>query len=162
MSTFFGEGYMPSEGPKKVAEGKHNAKIVNVEGKTNQYGLSVWVTVSIDGETYVTPNLFILSNRPESALGSMTLEQSQALWDRNMTNFFDNFGISRGNFKISEWVGHSGIIEVRQQKKKPEYNEIYVFGAPEKKNKPAQATASQNPVTTNEPAGPTLPEGYIF
>ena len=77
---------------------------------------------------------------PKDGYGSMTLEQAQNLWNKNMTSFFASFQIKEGDFEPSHWVGKVGEITVRPQRKEPKYKEIVPFRTKFKKSEPKKET----------------------
>lgn len=85
--------YKPVES-ENVGAGKHRCVIVDAEESTSKSsGLPMWVIT-------VTPN------------GSKAKVKSYIVkneyFDRNMTSFFDSFGIQRGDFNSLGWIGAMG------------------------------------------------------
>ena len=95
----------------------------------------------VEGHPNCNPHIFLINDRPTQGFGSMTAEQSQKMWDRNMTQFFASFSITEGDFEPAHWIGKVGEITVQQQKKNTQYNEIVPY-----KTKPR---AAKKEVTTH-------------
>jgi hypothetical protein len=123
--------------------GNYKAKITKAEIKSGNYGDYIQAEVEVEGHPNCNPHIFLLNDRPDKGFGSLTVEQAQKMWDRNMTSFFASFGITEGDFEPAHWVNKVGEITVQQQKKKPQYNEIVPY-----KTKPREA-AEKKPVETH-------------
>ena len=123
----FGEGFKHMDSREYLEEGYYKAKISKAEIKTNSYGEYIQAEVEVEGHPNCNPHIFLLNDMPKSGYGSLSLEDAQNLWNKNMTSFFGSFSIKEGDFEPSHWVGKVGEITVRQQKKNPQYNEIVPY-----------------------------------
>ena len=123
--------------------GNYKAKITKAEIKSGNYGDYIQAEVEVEGHPNCNPHIFLLNDRPDKGFGSLTVEQAQKMWDRNMTSFFASFGITEGDFEPSHWVGKVGDVTVRPQKKKPEYSELVPYKVKVKK------AAEKKPVETH-------------
>lgn len=125
----FGEGYKHVDSNECLADGYYTARIENAEIKNGIYGDYVQCSVTVDGKK-LFPNLFLLNDSPKQGFGKFSLDEAMEMWNKNMTKFFSNFGIQEGNFNVASWVGHTGTITVRPQKKEPKYKEIVPYKVP--------------------------------
>ena len=139
----FGEGFKHMDTFEQLEDGNYRAKIIKAEIKNGSYGDYIQAEVEVEGHPNCNPHIFLLNDRPDKGFGSLTVEQAQKMWDRNMTSFFASFGITEGDFEPSHWVNKVGEITVQQQKKNPQYNEIVPY-----KTKPRKA-AEKKPVETH-------------
>ena len=130
----FGNGWKHEDSSEMLETGNYTAKITKAEIKSGSYGDYIQAEVEVKDHPNCNPHIFLLNDRPTSGFGSMTVEQAQKMWDRNMTQFFASFAIPEGDFEPSHWVGKVGEITVQQQKKNPQYNEIVPY-----KTKPRKA-----------------------
>lgn len=149
----FGFGYQPVDS-FQLQDGTYEAKITKVEKNVTSQGKKyVTVFFCIGGNDKSTPNRWMSFDRPTEGFGMFTVEQAQHMWDSTMTKFFDSFKIPRGNFDTNAWVGHSGEVTVRQQKKDNRYKEIVPYAmqktsgqkTPEVKETPVETPASEFP-----------------
>lgn len=84
--------YKPESGSS--VEGKHRCVIVDAKETTSQTsGLPMWVITVTPNGSKIKVNSYIVKNE---------------FFNRNMTSFFDSFGIERGNFKSLEWINAMG------------------------------------------------------
>ena len=139
----FGEGFKHVETFEQLEDGYYRAKIIKAEIKHGNYGDYAQAEVEIEGHPKANPHIFLLNDSPKSGFGNFSLEQAQEMWCRTMSQFFASFGIPEGDFEPSHWVGKSGDITVRPQKKKPEYSEIVPYKLKVKKS------AKKEEVTTH-------------
>ena len=139
----FGNGFKHEDSFEMLDEGYYKAKITAAEVKQGKFGDYIQAEVEVEGHPNCNPHIFLLNDRPDKGFGSLTVEQAQKMWDRNMTSFFASFGITEGDFEPSHWVNKVGEITVQQQKKNPQYNEIVPY-----KTKPRKA-AEKKPVETH-------------
>lgn len=150
---YYGQGYRPVEKAKTLADGQYTAKILKIEPTATKDGSGQYlkVTVAVKDNPGALPNQSYLYDRPSTSIGTMTLEQSQEMWDRNMTQFFDSFQIQRGNFDFGTWVNKVGTITIRPQRNKPQYKEIVLYPVEAKKEKEQEETPVPAPqVQSNE------------
>ena len=138
----FGNGFKHEDSSEMLEEGIYSAKIIKAELKDGNYGQYIQCEVEVKDHPNCNPHIFLLNDMPQSAFGSMTLEQAQGMWNRKMTQFFANFKITEGDFEVSHWVGKTGEITVQQQKKNPQYNEIVPY-----KTKPRKAAEKKETAT---------------
>ena len=139
----FGNGWKHEDSSEMLEVGNYKAKITKAEIKSGNYGDYIQAEVEVEGHPNCNPHIFLLNDRPDKGFGSLTVEQAQKMWDRNMTSFFASFGITEGDFEPSHWVGKVGDVTVRPQKKKPEYSELIPYKMKIKKS------AEKKPVETH-------------
>lgn len=139
----FGNGFKHEDSSEMLEVGNYKAKIVKAEIKNGSYGDYIQAEVEVEGHPNCIPHIFLLNDRPTQGFGSMTAEQAQKMWDRNMTQFFASFSITEGDFEPAHWIGKVGEITVQQQKKNTQYNEIVPY-----KTKPRKA-AEKKTITTH-------------
>ena len=147
----FGNGYKHEDSSEMLEEGFYTAKITKAELKNGNYGDYIQAEVEVKDHPNCNPHIFLLSDIPQKGYGSMTLEQAQKMWNRNMTLFFANFSIPEGDFEPTHWVGKVGEITVRQQKKNPQYNEIIPYKVSLKKSSKKEEVSTHT--DTNNPDG---------
>ena len=140
----FGKGFKHEEMSEVLEVGNYEAKITKAELKEGKFGDYIQCEVEIKDHPNCNPHIFLLNDMPQSGFGSLTLEQAQRMWNKEMTAFFAAFQITEGDFEPSHWVGKVGEITVQQQKKNPQYNEIVPY-----KTKPKKAAAEKKPVETH-------------
>lgn len=144
----FGQYFTPVES-KQLNDGFYIATIKSVETQTNSVGEYLIVTVEIDNHKNANPNKVFLNDMPPQAYGSYSLEECQNMWKRNMTKFFQSFGIEYKGVNpfnnVNAWVNHRGEVTVRPQKN-GNYKELVLFHQEAKKTEsapaPVQATAT--------------------
>ena len=139
----FGNGWKHEDSSEMLEVGNYKAKITKAEIKSGNYGDYIQAEVEVEGHPNCNPHIFLLNDRPDKGFGSLTVEQAQKMWDRNMTSFFASFGITEGDFEPAHWVNKVGEITVQQQKKKPEYSELVPYKMKIKKS------AEKKPVETH-------------
>lgn len=125
----FGEGFKHVDSNNLLSDGFYTARIEEAEMKEGIYGDYVQCSVTVNDKK-CTPCLFFLTDSPKEGYGMLTKEDAMEIWNKNMTKFFANFGIQEGNFNVASWVGHTGKITVRPQKKNPQYKEIVPYEVP--------------------------------
>ena len=123
----FGTGWKHEDSSEMLEVGNYKAKITKAELKSGNYGQYIQAEVEVEGHPNCNPHIFLLNDRPTQGFGSMSVEQAQKMWDRNMTQFFASFSITEGDFEPAHWVGKVGEITVQQQKKNTQYNEIVPY-----------------------------------
>jgi hypothetical protein len=92
----FGEGFKHMDTFEQLEDGLYRAKIVKGEIKSGNYGDYIQCEVEIEGHPKANPHTFLLNDSPKSGFGSYSLEQTQEMWCRTMSQFFANFGIKEG------------------------------------------------------------------
>ena len=125
--TNFGAGFTPVI---VLDNGEYSCRISKAEEK--QYPKTgnsfVEVTVEIDGKSGYSPNRLTIDDRPIigelKANGNPINEDDVKRWDRNMTTFFDAFGIPYGNFNLRTWVNHRGVVNCQPQYDKNEADHL--------------------------------------
>jgi len=140
----FGNGWKHEDSSEMLEVGNYKAKITKAEIKSGNYGDYIQAEVEVERHPNCNPHIFLLNDRPDKGFGSLTVEQAQKMWDRNMTSFFASFGITEGDFEPSHWVNKVGEITVQQQKKNPQYNEIVPY-----KTKPRKTAEKKEDVKTH-------------
>ena len=140
----FGNGWKHEDSSEMLEVGNYKAKITKAEIKSGNYGDYIQAEVEVEGHPNCNPHIFLLNDRPTQGFGSLTVEQAQKMWDRNMTSFFASFGITEGDFEPAHWVNKVGEITVQQQKKNPQYNEIVPY-----KTKPRKTAEKKEDVKTH-------------
>ncbi|MCQ2587954.1 MAG: hypothetical protein MJ174_07550 [Treponema sp.] len=155
----FGEGFKHTDSAEYLEDGNYTAKIIKAEIVKGSYGDYVQAEVEVEGHPGCNPHIFLLNDSPKSAYGSLSLEDAMNIWNKNMTKFFKNFSLQE-NFNVASWIGHSGTITVRQQKKNPQYKEIvpYVVTTKSKNVSDGKTNAAATPSSTAS----DFPEDMIF
>ena len=140
----FGNGWKHEDSFEQLEVGNYKAKITKAEIKEGKFGNYIQAEVEVEGHPNCNPHIFLLNDRPTEGFGSLSVEQAQKMWDRNMTQFFASFAIPEGDFEPSHWVNKVGEITVQQQKKDTRYNEILPY-----KTKPRKTEEKKSEVTTH-------------
>ena len=138
----FGNGWKHEDSSEMLEVGNYKAKITKAEIKNGNYGQYIQAEVEVEGHPNCNPHIFLLNDRPTSGFGSMSAEQAQKMWDRNITQFFASFSITEGDFEPTHWVGKVGEITVQQQKKNPQYNEIVPYKTKPRKTEKKETVAT--------------------
>ncbi len=138
----FGNGWKHEDSSEMLEVGNYKAKIKSAEIKNGNYGQYIQAEVEVEGHPNCNPHIFLLNDRPTSGFGSMSAEQAQKMWDRNMTQFFASFSITEGDFEPSHWVGKVGEITVQPQRKNTQYNEIVPYKTKPRKTEKKEAVAT--------------------
>jgi hypothetical protein len=145
----FGNGFKHEDSSEMLEVGNYTAKIVKAEIKSGSYGDYIQAEVEVEGHPNCNPHIFLLNDRPTQGYGSLTAEQLQKMWDRNLTQFFASFAIPEGDFEPSHWVGKVGDVTVRPQKKKPEYSELVPYKIKVKKTEKKAEVATHTEVSAD-------------
>lgn len=131
----FGQGYTPVESVQ-IEDGCYEARISGVKNVERNGYMIREVTLKYLGlPDNAKPNVLSFFERPtdpEKAKG----------WDLRMTNFFDSFGIQRGNFDLNAWISRTGSVQVVTNKKNPQYKDVYPYVDRMQKPIPQQEQAS--------------------
>lgn len=135
----FGNGWKHEDSSEMLEVGNYKAKIKSAEIKNGNYGQYIQAEVEVEGHPNCNPHIFLLNDRPTSGFGSMSAEQAQKMWDRNMTQFFASFSITEGDFEPAHWVGKVGEITVQPQSKNTQYNEIVPYKTKPRKSEKKEA-----------------------
>jgi hypothetical protein len=108
----YGEGYQERESAFITSEGDYEITLGQPQDKYVEqlYANVREVPVTIKGYPESNPKSWTFFERPDSDPDRI------AQWDRNMTTFFDSFGIQRGDFDASHWVGKSGMVHIGKDK----------------------------------------------
>lgn len=138
----FGNGWKHEDSPEMLEVGNYKARIKSAEIKNGNYGQYIQAEVEVEGHPNCNPHIFLLNDRPTSGFGSMSAEQAQKMWDRNMTQFFASFSITEGDFEPSHWVGKVGEITVQPQRENTQYNEIVPYKTKPRKSEKKEAVAT--------------------
>ena len=144
----FGNGFKHEDSSEMLECGNYRAKITKAELKKGNYGDYIQAEVEVEGHPNCNPHIFLLNDRPTQGYGSLTAEQLQKMWDRNLTQFFASFAIPEGDFEPSHWVGKVGDITVQTQKKNSQYNEIVPYKTKPRKVEKKEVTTHTD---TNNP-----------
>lgn len=123
----FGIGYKPVQN-LVLPDGEYNFIIRRAQEHTTQNGnLYVEVEVQAQGKPGYNPRIMDFFDIPK--LGTYKNDNTAVTqadvdkWNKQMTAFFDCFGIGRGDFNYASWRGHTGICKVVT--KKTGYKGIY-------------------------------------
>lgn len=158
----FGSNYQPVESSPVLEDGFYTAKIIKVEMKQNSVGNYLTVEITVKDHQGCNPRIAFMNDYPSTPYGSLTLEDSQRIWNQNMTKFFDNFKINRGDFNFNGWVGKIGEVTIRQQKNS-NYKEVVLWHEEPKKKAEPQTAPSQTPsFSQSAPTSPDFPEDIPF
>lgn len=102
MYDDFAAGYQPAEYGNRLEDGEHRVKIKDVNQDTSSKGNSMLVIeLSIENASFTVKH-FIVKNE---------------YFNANATQFFDAFGIPRGNFDYPRWVGRTGKAFLKRNEK---------------------------------------------
>jgi hypothetical protein len=116
----FGQGYTPIEN-LQLEDGYYECRICGVQNvEKNGYMIREVALKYLGLSENAKPNVLSFFERPtdpEKAKG----------WDLRMTNFFDSFGIQRGNFELGAWHGKTGTVQIVTNKKNPQYKDVYPY-----------------------------------
>lgn len=124
----FGAGYRPVEGFNKLEAGIYEARIVEAKGIDNNGKKHIEVALVYNNQPLNSiPNKANVWDCPTQPLGKMDMEKTTDMWCQQMTQFFDSFGITRGDFHFAGWVGKVGKVTVRPQHNKPQYKEVVLY-----------------------------------
>lgn len=132
----FGQGYVPQESAFQLPEGEYKAQIRGAQfGQLQDTGrgyFDVYLNIKdTNGNSFegFKPDSKRYFDRPQypqdvplsAQQAGKTLQDIQLSWDRQMTVFFDAFGIQRGDWNVENWRGKIGYINVRKDKTNPSY-----------------------------------------
>jgi len=137
--------YKPVESTEQLPVGNYEAKIVKVEHKQSERGVEYLnVRFEIKDHLGAVPDRATIFAEPKDA---KYLES----YNRDLTLFFDTFGIERGNLNWDEWVGHTGTVTVYPKDDGSGYNTISHFPLTEKRlqNKIKKAEVARSPCLLN-------------
>ncbi len=152
----FGQGYVPQESAFQLPEGEYKAQIRGAQfGRLQDTGRSyfdVYLNIkdtngnSFEGFKPDSKRYFDRPQYPQDVPLSVqqagkTLQDMQLSWDRQMTAFFDAFGIQRGDWNVENWRGKIGYINVRKDKTNPSY--MVILPDAQKRQQLQQAGAHQ-------------------
>lgn len=113
----YGQNYKPMEPFTKLEDGHYIAQIKNVEEKATPKGKSyLEITIAYKDHPGAIPNKGKLWDCPTEATANATLEERVNYWCMDMTAFFDNFKIPRGNMNYKTWINAIGTVTVQPQK----------------------------------------------
>lgn len=138
--------YKPVESAPQLPFGNYKARIVKVEKKTvESKGIEyLKLTFEIDGHLGAKPDTATMFDEPKE-------QKFLESYNRDLTLFFDAFGIRRGEFNTNEWIGHEGEVTVYPKADNSGYNDISYFPLTEKrlqnkikKAEEAEAEAKKN------------------
>lgn len=102
-----------------LPDGEYECIIRSAEEKNGNYGNYIEVTVQARGKKGWTPNKILLNEAPVLGKvknnGKTINDDDLRRWNREMTTFFDCFGITPGNFIPETWVNKIGWCKVAPQ-----------------------------------------------
>lgn len=143
--AFNHNGYTP-ERSQTLPNGIYEMIIRSASEKSNGSGNYIEVEVQARGKRGWTPNKIFFNEAPVVGSykrnGNPITEEDLKRWNREMTTFFDCFGIEPGNFTCSSWVGKIGHCKVAEQ---------YDPNEPDKKSKKFKAIYPQVPEAPEQP-----------
>ena len=142
----FGEGFKHVDNFEKLAPGHYRATIKAAKIEHGNYGDYVQGELEYEGHPKANPHIFLLNDSPKSGYGKLLAEDALNIWCGNMTSFFASFGIPEGDFEPSHWIGKTGDVTVRVQKKNPQYNEVVMW----KTSFETKAKAEEKPAEVTE------------
>lgn len=155
----FADGYTPQRS-MTLPNGEYECIIRSAEMKVGNFGKYIEVTVQARGKKGWSPNKLLYSERPQIGQyknnGNPITEEDQKKWDKKLTNFFDAFGITPGNWVLESWVNKVGWCKVAEQYDKNEpdfkskkFKELFPFVKVFEENIPGPLP-SQAPITPQE------------
>lgn len=102
-------GYEPVE---KLAEvipnGRYQAQILEtLETKLANNAGVLKVHIAVKGYPNAIPDTYSIFECPVD-------EKRRRIWNWQMTKFFDSFGITRGDWNVSNWVKKYGWVDITQ------------------------------------------------
>lgn len=157
----FAPHYKPVESTPQLPTGLYEAVIVKAEYKKYKSGDTfIEATVEIAEHIGAKPNLFRLNDEPKKDNPKFPLDKQIESYNRNLTRFFDGFGITRGDFNLQNWIGKTGKITVHPQNNSSGYMEITPFELSEKeiKNREEKAEESKKRAEENKKAFESNPQ----
>jgi len=177
----FGDNYSAVHTAPQLEDGEYKARIDSAELKEYSNGNEYCsVKVSIQGKPGYNPNTITLNSAPKlgemKANGSPVEQADVDRVNRQITTFFECFGITDGDFNFLHWKNKTGTVKVAPQydkneadKKSKTFKQIYPQKpkATETKSAPAAVQAVSNafggevlpPAPDATPAGAN-PTGY--
>lgn len=147
----FGENFAPVYTAPTLEDGEYRARILKSE--LNQYKSGdeyVHVTVEIAGKKGYNPNSIFLNEAPKigamKANGQPVTQDDVDRTNRQITTFFECFGITVGDFDFSHWKGKVGTVKIAPQYDKNE---------PDHKSKSFKQIFPQKPKAEEAKPAPT-------
>lgn len=118
-------GYYPVEGFQVLEDGLYRMKITAVKEGHYPSGDGYFeISVTAAGFPGSSPNKILMNEAPKvgatKANGNPVTKEDFERWCKDFTRFFDCFGITRGNWYSSQWIGKEGICKVAPQYDKNE------------------------------------------
>lgn len=151
----FGDNYKPVYEAPTLPDGEYLARIEKAEldvfskGSGDEY---VRVILAIKDHPGYNPNSIFLTEAPRlgavKANGQPVTQDDVDRANRQLTTFFLCFGIKEGDFDISHWKGHTGMVRIAPQYDKNE---------PDKKSKVYKTIYPQKPKEERKAAENPLP-----
>jgi hypothetical protein len=131
MSLF--DSYVPEEAGPRITAGDHRVKIVKAEYKASSTGKDM---IAIEFVTKEGARLFMNVCEGE-------------YFNKIMTNFYDGFGIPRGDQSMNRWIGRTGTAHVALGKPRNDGRQFmevkYLLTPQEGTQTPSQASGYQVP-----------------
>ncbi len=168
----FGQGYTPQESAPQLPEGEYKAQIRGAQFGQLTDGKSyfdVFLNIKdMNGNSYegFKPDTKRYFDRPQypqdvpasAQMAGKTLQDMQVSWDRQITSFFDAFGIQRGDWNTENWRGKVGCINVKRDKANPSY--MVILPDAQKRQAAGAQNVRQGYPQSAQPAVPPQPQGY--
>lgn len=155
--------YKVVESTPQLPVGNYKAKIAKVDLKVGKQTGRPYLSIKfeIEGHLGEKPDTAIMFGEPENG-------DFRDAYNRDLTLFFDTFGITRGEFETDKWIGCEGEITVFPKADNSGYNDISYIPLTEKrlqnrikKAEEAAEEAKKNAAgfTANQPAQPPIQIG---
>jgi hypothetical protein len=109
--------YKPEE-RSRITAGDYRLEVLSAEEKLSSKGSPMIVVVVRPNKSDVKISHYFVKNE---------------YFNRNITEFFDSFGIERGDFEFLGWVGAVGAGRLKEDEKG--YLKVHYFLSPEKAEK---------------------------
>ena len=102
-------GYEPVEKLSEVIpNGRYQAQILEtLETKLANNAGVLKVHIAVKGYPNAVPDTYSIFECPVD-------EKRRRIWNWQMTKFFDSFGITRGDWNVSNWVKKYGWVDITQ------------------------------------------------
>ena len=150
----FGENYQPVYTAPQLEDGEYRARIVTTLLGTYPSGDEyAAVKVEYAGKAGYGPNLIFLNSAPKigqvKANGQQVTQKDVDRVNRQITTFFECFGIPVGDFDFAHWKGRVGTVRIAPQYDKDE---------PDHKSKSFKAIYPQKPKADGQQPAAAQPQ----